>query len=374
MKQKSRVPAIICILILIAAAGVGGFFLGKNKEAERFQEETNLNIQLNRSDLKEMEEIEGTIYVTGHKSPDSDTVGSSIAYAALLRALGYDAVPVVLGNVNHESAYILDAAGLETPELLEDAAGLNMILVDHSEYAQSAEGMKDAKIISIIDHHGDGTVMSANPLIYDARPVGSTATIVWLRYRNYGIQPDRQSAIMMLGAILSDTKNLQPNASTFADREAVKVLSELGGITDIDAFYQEMYKALLSYEGMTDEEIFFTDYKEYEIGSRKVSVGSINAYDEETAKDLAARMRKTMPLTKPSTGMDMSFAMVSIQHDDISVTYLVPSDEAEEEVLKAAFGNEAVYDGTSWRIEPCVSRKAAFIPAITDVLESYPKE
>ena len=374
MKQKSRVPAIICILILIAAAGVGGFFLGKNKEAERFQEETNLNIQLNRRDLKELEEIEGTIYVTGHKSPDSDTVGSSIAYAALLRALGYDAVPVVLGNVNHESAYILDAAGLETPELLEDAAGLNMILVDHSEYAQSAEGMKDAKIISIIDHHGDGTVMSANPLIYDARPVGSTATIVWLRYRNYGIQPDRQSAIMMLGAILSDTKNLQPNASTFADREAVKVLSELGGITDIDAFYQEMYKALLSYEGMTDEEIFFTDYKEYEIGSRKVSVGSINAYDEETARDLAARMRKTMPLTKPSTGMDMSFAMVSIQHDDISVTYLVPSDEAEEEVLKAAFGNEAVYDGTSWRIEPCVSRKAAFIPAITDVLESYPKE
>ena len=374
MKQKSRITAIICILILIAAAGVGGFFLGKNKEAERFQEETNLNIQLNRSDLKDLEEIEGTIYVTGHKSPDSDTVGSSIAYAALLRALGYDAVPVVLGNVNHESAYILEAAGLETPELLEDAAGLNMILVDHSEYAQSAEGMKDAKIISIIDHHGDGTVMSANPLIYDARPVGSTATIVWLRYRNYGIQPDRQSAIMMLGAILSDTKNLQPNASTFADREAVKVLSELGGITDIDAFYQEMYKALLSYEGMTDEEIFFTDYKEYEIGSRKVSVGSINAYDEETAKDLAARMRKTMPLTKPSTGMDMSFAMVSIQHDDISVTYLVPSDEAEEEVLKAAFGNEAVYDGTSWRIEPCVSRKAAFIPAITDVLESYPKE
>ena len=374
MKQKSRITAIICILILIAAAGVGGFFLGKNKEAERFQEETNLNIQLNRSDLKDLEEIEGTIYVTGHKSPDSDTVGSSIAYAALLRALGYDAVPVVLGNVNHESAYILEAAGLETPELLEDAAGLNMILVDHSEYAQSAEGMKDAKIISIIDHHGDGTVMSANPLIYDARPVGSTATIVWLRYRNYGIQPDRQSAIMMLGAILSDTKNLQPNASTFADREAVKVLSELGGITDIDAFYQEMYKALLSYEGMTDEEIFFTDYKEHEIESRKVSVGSINAYDEETAKDLAARMRKTMPLTKPSTGMDMSFAMVSIQHDDISVTYLVPSDEAEEEVLKAAFGNEAVYDGTSWRIEPCVSRKAAFIPAITDVLESYPKE
>ena len=370
----SRWITILCVLILLAAAGIGGFFLGKAGEAGRYQEEAKLTVLLNRSDLDGLGEIEGTIYVTGHKSPDSDTVGSSIAYAALLRALGYDAVPVVLGPVNHESAYILEAAGLEVPELLEDASGLNMILVDHSEYTQSANGMKDAKILSIIDHHGDGSVMTASPLIYDARPIGSASTITWLRYRNYGIVPDRQSAIMLMGAILSDTKNLQSGTTTFADREAVRVLSELGGISDTDAFYQEMYKALLSYEGKTDEEIFFTDYKEYEIGGRKVSVGNVNAYDEETAKDLAARMRAVMPLTKPSTGMDMCFAMISILHDDISVTYLVPSDEAAEEVLQTAFGDQAVYDGTSWKVEPYASRKAVFIPAITDVLESYPKE
>ena len=370
----SRWITILCVLILLAAAGIGGFFLGKAGEAGRYQEEAKLTVLLNRSDLDGLGEIEGTIYVTGHKSPDSDTVGSSIAYAALLRELGYDAVPVVLGPVNHESAYILEAAGLEVPELLEDASGLNMILVDHSEYTQSANGMKDAKILSIIDHHGDGSVMTASPLIYDARPIGSASTITWLRYRNYGIVPDRQSAIMLMGAILSDTKNLQSGTTTFADREAVRVLSELGGISDTDAFYQEMYKALLSYEGKTDEEIFFTDYKEYEIGGRKVSVGNVNAYDEETAKDLAARMRAVMPLTKPSTGMDMCFAMISILHDDISVTYLVPSDEAAEEVLQTAFGDQAVYDGTSWKVEPYASRKAVFIPAITDVLESYPKE
>ena len=370
----SRWITILCVLILLAAAGIGGFFLGKAGEAGRYQEEAKLTVLLNRSDLDGLGEIEGTIYVTGHKSPDSDTVGSSIAYAALLRELGYDAVPVVLGPVNHESAYILEAAGLEVPELLEDASGLNMILVDHSEYTQSANGMKDAKILSIIDHHGDGSVMTASPLIYDARPIGSASTITWLRYRNYGIVPDRQSAIMLMGAVLSDTKNLQSGTTTFADREAVRVLSELGGISDTDAFYQEMYKALLSYEGKTDEEIFFTDYKEYEIGGRKVSVGNVNAYDEETAKDLAARMRAVMPLTKPSTGMDMCFAMISILHDDISVTYLVPSDEAAEEVLQTAFGDQAVYDGTSWKVEPYASRKAVFIPAITDVLESYPKE
>lgn len=374
MEKRAKWVTRACLLLLLIAVGLGGFFFGKAKEGSRFEEEKKLNILLHRSDLDGLGEIKETIYVTGHKSPDSDTVGSSIAYAALLRALGYDAVPVLLGPVNHESAYILQAAGLEAPALLEDASGLTMVLVDHSEYTQSANGLKDAKIISIIDHHGDGSVITANPLIYDARPIGSAATVTWLQYRDYGVEPDRQSAVMMMGAILSDTKNLQSGTTTFADREAVKVLSKLGGVTDTDAFYQDMNKALLSYEGKTDEEIFFTDYKEYEIGGKRVSVGNVNAYDEETAKDLTARMKTVMPLTKPSTGMDMCFAMVSILHDDLSVTYLVPSDEAADEVLRTAFGDRAHYDGTSYKIEPYASRKAVFIPAITDVLEAYPKE
>ena len=373
MKKKQWIT-IVCIILLLAAAGIGGFCLGKTTETKHTQEEARFNALLNRSDLDGLGEIEGIIYVTGHKSPDSDTVGSSIAYAALLRSLGYEAIPVVLGPVNHETACILDAAGLETPALLEDASGLNMILVDHSEYTQSADGMKDANVISIIDHHGDGLVTTANPLIYDARPIGSTATIIWLRYRNYGVEPDRQTAVVMLGAVLSDTKNLQSGTTTFADREAVRALSELGGIPDTDAFYREMYRALLSYEGMTDEEIFFTDYKEYEIGGRRISVGCLNAYDEETAKELADRMKATMPLTQTATGMDMSFAMISILHDELSVTYLVPSDDAANAVLEAAFGDQAAFDGTSYRLEPYISRKAVFIPAVTEVLESYPKE
>ena len=85
-------------------------------------------------------------------------------------------------------------------------------------------------------------------------------------------------------------------------------------------------------------------------------------------------MHLVMPLTKPKTGMDMSFAMVSILHDDLSLTWLVASDEAAEEVLQTAFGDQAVRDGAAFRIEPYASRKAVFIPAITEVLEAYPKE
>lgn len=350
------------------------FFLGKATETKHYFEEKELDILLNRSDLDGLKKIEGTIYVTGHKHPDSDTVGSCIAYAALLRKLGYNAVPVLLGPINNESAFILEAAGLDMPEIMDDASGLNIFLVDHSEYIQSAKGIKNANIIGIIDHHGDRSVTTANPLIYDARPIGSAATIVWLRYRNYGIEPDRQNAIVLMGAILSDTKNLHSKTTTFADREAIKVLSKLGGISDVDAFYQEMHKRLLSYEGKSDEEIFFTDYKEYEIGGKKIAVGNIRTHDEESAKDLIRRMRTTMLQTLPSTGMDMSFAMVSIVKDDISVTYLVPSHDVAEEILKIAFGEKATFDGKSYKLEPYASRKAIFLPAITDVLKSQQKE
>jgi len=373
MKQRRQCVAVCCLILLLAAIGIGGFFLGRFMEARHYQKEKELEILLNRSDLEGLGEIEGRIYVTGHKSPDSDTVGSSIAYATLLQKLGYDAVPAVLGPINHETEYILKAAGVETPELLEDAAGLNMVLVDHSEYTQSADGLQDAHIISIIDHHGDGTVTTGNQLIYDARPLGSTATIIWLRYRHYGVELDKKTAFVMMGSILSDTKNLQSNTTT-ADREALKELSGIAGVSDTDAFYQEMFKASLSYEGMSDEEIFFSDYKEYECGGKKYSIGCVNAYDEETAEDLCGRMKAAMPAALSSTGMDMAFAQVNIFHDDISVTYLVPGNEAARDVLEAAFGDQAAFNGTYYRLEPGFSRKKVLVPTITDVLESYPKE
>ncbi len=118
-----------------------------------------------------------------------------------------------------------------------------------------------------------------------------------------------------------------------------------------------MYKASISYEGMSDKDIFFNDYKEYKIGGKQLSVACINAYDEESAKKLAKRMKTIMSSTQQSTGMDMSFALISILRDDISVTYFVSSNNAANEVLKAAFGDKVVFEDTFCRIEPYASRK-----------------
>lgn len=374
MLKKKTVLWTLITIILASAVGTGCFFAGRATADSDHKAQLDYNIKLNRSDLDGLGEIDGEIYVTGHKSPDTDTVGSSIAYAALLKQLGYDAKPVVLGSVNRETAYVLEQVGLETPELLEDASGCNLVLVDHSDYSQSASGLNDANVISIIDHHNDGSVITGNQLIYDARPLGSTATIIWLRYRNYGLTPDKQTAGAMAGAILSDTDNLKSASTTFADREALKELSALADINDIGGFYNEMYKASISYEGMSDEEIFLSDYKEYESGGKKYSIGCINAYDEADAKDFVKRMKNNISSYVEKNGMDMGFAQISIFHDDISITYLVPSDEAASDVIQTAFGDRAVFDGESYRLEPGISRKKDLVPAITGILEGSPKE
>ena len=269
MNKKQIACAVLALIVAAGAAGTGGFLIGRNSAESAYRSEHELNIRLNRSDLDGLGEIKGTIYVTGHKSPDSDTVGSSIAYADLLRQLGYDAKAVVLDNINKESEYILNKAGMDVPEILDDASGKNMVLVDHSEYTQSVNGLENATIISIIDHHNDGAVTTGNQIIYDARPLGSTATIIWLRYRNYGLEPDKQIAAVMLGAILSDTDNLISVSTTFSDREAVKALSDIADIRDTDTFYEEMHKAKLYYEGMGEEGNLYIDYKKYEVGGTK---------------------------------------------------------------------------------------------------------
>ena len=125
---------------------------------------------------------------------------------------------------------------------------------------------------------------------------------------------------------------------------------------------------------MTDEEIYFSDYKEYEADGRKFGIACMKVYDEEGAKDLAERMKAVFPSVLASSGMKMAFVKISISHDDLSISYLVPSDAAAAEVLETVFGETAVFDGTSYVITPSVNRKAVMVPSITDYLKAHPTE
>lgn len=368
---------VVAALVALAVVGFGCYQAGSNSATARLEKqmaaEQEFNIALAKSEFEGLDIEEGqTIYVTGHKSPDTDTVCCAIAYARLLEKLGYKAQAVTLGPINKETAYVLDTVGVPTPEVLEDASEKYMVLVDHADYEQSANGLEDAHIVSIIDHHGVGTVSVVNPIVYDARPLGSTATIVWMRYCNFGVEIDPQTAKLLVGAILSDTVNLK-NATT-ADKEAVKALSKIASFDNLDEFYTQMHKASLSYEGMTKEEIFLSDVKVYESAGTRFAIGCVNAYDEEAAKDLAQQMKEIMESQLVPLDVKMAFAQVSVFHDDVSINYLVPSNEAAAEVLKEAFGDRATFDGTSYVLEPGGSRKKVIMPAISNTLAEHPVE
>ena len=330
---------------------------------------------LNRESISNMIIEDSPVYVIGHCSPDSDTVCSAVAYARLLTMLGYTAEAAVTAPVNKETAYILKTAGVEAPPVMEDASGKSIFLVDHSEYAQAVNGMEDAHIVGIIDHHGVGSITTGHQVVYEAKPIGATATIIWLDYLNYGLEIDRTTATLLLGAILSDTADLTGTTVTEADRQAVARLAGLAGITDVKSFYQELHAEALSYDGMTDEEILFSDYKEYEVSGVKFGIGMVSVLDEEHAREMAKRMKEALPHGFESVQVDLLYAGVGIREEDVKTDFIVSCDGQSRDVFEAAFPGYDEFDGTSYIFRNGgLGRKSKFVPGLTEYLNAHPHE
>ena len=373
-ENKTKYLPLLIITFCITA--VLGYFTG-NAGVNKPTADTSSVMEelqaLNRESVMHMSP-EGTIHVIGHKSPDSDTVCSAIAYARLLNMLGYDAVPNITEKVNNETAYILEQAGVEMPEILESAAGETVFMVDHSEYIQAANDMEDAHVIGVLDHHGVGTLNTGHQVVYQARPIGATATIVWLDYLNYGLEIDQQTAYILLSAILSDTSNLTVTSTTDADRKAIPALAEIAGVSDTEALFKILHEKSFSYEGMTDLEILFSDYKEYEVGTVTFGIGQINSLNEETSKDLSARMKNIAEEACAQKDVDLLFASVGIREDGVKIDYIVPLNDASKQMMEDAFPNYDEYDGTSYIYRTGLGRKTKFVPGLTDYISAHPHE
>ena len=374
MEKKNTVQIILAACIAACIAFGGGFYLGRNGAAKQYQAEREQIYRLNRESIAKMNVGDGPIYVIGHRSPDSDTVISAIVYARFLNQLGYEAEAAITEPVNPETAYILEQAGTETPQVLEDASGKNIFLVDHSEYAQAAEGMTDANIVGILDHHGVGSVNIGQQVFYQAKPIGATATIVWLDYLNYGFEIDQNTAYLLLGAILSDTNYLTGSSSTEADREAIESLSKIAGVSDVEALHKILHEKSMSYEGMSDEEIFFSDYKKYEASGVSFGIGLVNSIDEETSRQLADRMKAIADQLCAEAGVDLLYASVGIREGDLKIDYIIPLNEYSGQMMQDAFPDYDEYDGTSYIYRSGLGRKSKFVPGLTDYLAAHPHE
>ena len=314
--------------------------------------------------LRSVDYGDGVTYVIGHKSPDADTIGSAIAYAWLLQQLGINARPAAAAEVNRETRYTLDLFGMAQPEILTDAAGKQFILVDHSEYSQALDGMKDARVVGIVDHHGIGDVRNTQRIPVLSLPAGAAASIVYRMYLDCDVEIPRDMARVLLMAVLSDTKGMNSNV-TQLDREAVDALRVIAEISDIGALYAGMKAAKASFEGMTVSEIFHSDYKEYTAGAVTFGVSSVYTEAEESLAELAEKIEAEFPSLYAQDGQDLLFCLISTDETSWMIWY----GEGAEQAVRDSFPE---YDGSGRMIfVPKASRKENIVPPLTAALENW---
>jgi manganese-dependent inorganic pyrophosphatase len=147
-----------------------------------------------------------------------------------------------------------------------------VILVDHNQRAQAVEGIDEAELLGVVDHHNLGDLQTAEPITFILEPVGCTATIILDAYDRAGLTPPRATAGLLLAAIISDTLMLTSPTTTPRDREA---LVRLGELSDLDptAFARELFDARSDFSKTTPREIILGNLKEYEFGGAKLAIG-----------------------------------------------------------------------------------------------------
>lgn len=303
-------------------------------------------------------------FVIGHKNPDTDSICSAISYAAFKTALtGETYIPRRAGKINPESTFVLERFGLEAPEFLENAAGQDIILVDHNEVAQSVDGVTEANIMEILDHHKIGDVQTPNPIYFRNMPVGCTCTIIYLHYKENGMVPEQKIAGALLSAILSDTLAFRSPTCTETDKQAAEALAAIAGIEDIQAYAKEMFKAGSELAGKSPKEILYLDFKKFTAGETTFGVGQVTSMDADELKELSGVMTEYISSSFAEHEADMLFFLLTDILDESSE--LLYAGEGSDAAAKAAFTSA---EEDRFYLKGVVSRKKQIVPQLTEVL------
>lgn len=308
------------------------------------------------------------VYVTGHKSPDTDSIAAAISYSYLKRQLGMDAVAARAGEPNKETKFALDYFKVEAPVLLTNVARKSesgektkIILVDHNESKQCVDGIKDADVLELIDHHRLGDFETESPIFILIRPVGCVNTVIYGLYKQNGVKPSREVAGMMLSAIISDTVLFRSPTCTEEDKKAVKELAEIAGV-DYEKYGMDMLKAGADISDYPAEKLAHNDTKEFEAGGKTFSCGQISVMDVDPINAKKADIMKALEATKAEKNYEASYLMVTnILTEDTFLWFTKGAEEAAEK----AFGKKAE-DGMVY-LPKVMSRKKQVAPFLLKV-------
>jgi manganese-dependent inorganic pyrophosphatase len=300
-----------------------------------------------------------TVCVVGHSSPDTDSVTSAIAYAALLNAQGTEAKACMqcgIDGLNPESQLVIDRFGLTVPEEINDAAGKQLALVDFSDLAQGPNGLADADVVAIVDHHKIGDVTTNNPILFRAEPVGCTGTVLNKMYKEASVTIPKDVAGGMLAAILSDTVNFKSPTCTDDDKAAVAELKSVAGVDDTDELFMDMLKAKSAVAGVPAKDLLFRDYKDFDMKGKKVGIGQLELATIDQVADVRGELLKAMAEVKADGRHSVLLMLTDVVKEGTDLVVL--SDDPA--LVEGAFG--AKLENNAMWIDGMMSRKKQTVP------------
>lgn len=238
-----------------------------------------------------------------------------------------------------------------------------VILVDHNELEQSVDGLEEAEIVEIVDHHKIGDLTTNNPINFRNMAVGSSNTIIYYMYLDMRQDIEPSIAGIMLSGILSDTLNLTSPTTTDMDRYVVDELSKIAGVDPLK-YGMEMLKAGSSLEGLDIDEVITMDNKVFPIGDNDISVAQIFSFNPTEVLEDMDKYKKALESHILKYGLDGIIFLIT---DVINKSSYVIYSDSMKKILEGAYPNIEIKEG--FELAGVVSRKKQFIPAIMSTLE-----
>ena len=234
-----------------------------------------------------------------------------------------------------------------------------IILVDHNQKTQSVDGIEEAEILEIIDHHNLGTIGTNTPINFRSMPVGCTCTLIYKIFKESLIMIPKNIAGLMLSAIISDTLAFKSPTTTKIDIEIGNKLAEIAGI-DIEKYSYEMFKAGSSISGMTYNEIITQDFKSFNIDDVKIGIGQINTMDIEAIQN---NKQDYINLLNNYEEFDYKIALFFVT-DIIKNGSYIYFNESSKNIIEEVYQLENIEQGTF--IPNMVSRKKQMLPGLLE--------
>ena len=227
--------------------------------------------------------------------------------------------------------------GMVSQRNLLDIEKQKVILVDHNERGQAADGIQSAQIIEIIDHHRIDAVETSSPIYFRNQPLGCTATIVAQIYREHEIEIDPTTAGLLCSAILSDTLMFRSPTCTPVDRRVAEQLAAIAGI-DIRTHATAMFRAGSKLADRPMDEIFHTDYKYFQVNGKRIAISQVTSVSQEELDEIRPRILEYMQSYLPASGQNILFAMLTNIIDESTELLFVGKGAAA--LARAAFQQE----------------------------------